>query len=115
LTAGALLAVAFIAWEQRAGQPMVPLRFFGARAFSSGIAASFLFYASMYGNVFLLPQFLQAVYRQGPFGVGLRLLPWTATLLVAAPIAGSLFNRLGELRLIVAGLLAQSLGMAWIA
>ena len=115
LAAGVLLALAFVAWEQRAGEPMVPLRFFGARAFSSGIAASVLFYASMYGIVFLLPQFLQAVYGQGPFGVGLRLLPWTATLLVAAPIAGSLVNRLGERRLIVAGLLAQAVGMAWIA
>jgi EmrB/QacA subfamily drug resistance transporter len=114
LGAGALLALAFVAWEQRARQPMVPLRFFGARAFSSGIAASFLFYASMYGNVFLLPQLFQAVHGQGPFGVGLRLLPWTATLLVVAPIAGSLVNRLGERRLIVVGLLAQAVGMAWI-
>jgi EmrB/QacA subfamily drug resistance transporter len=110
LGAGALLVLAFVAWEQRARQPMVPLRFFGARAFSSGIAASFLFYASMYGNVFLLPQLFQAVHGQGPFGVGLRLLPWTATLLVVAPIAGSLVNRLGERRLIVVGLLARPSG-----
>jgi len=114
LAAGVLLALAFVAWEQRAGQPMVPLRFFGARTFASGIAASFLFYASMYGNVFLLPQFLQTVHGQGPFGVGLRLLPWTATLLVVAPIAGSLVNRLGERRLITVGLLAQAVGMVWI-
>jgi hypothetical protein len=64
----------------------------------------------MYGNVFLLPQLFQAVHGQGPFGVGLRLLPWTATLLVVAPIAGSLVNRLGERRLIVVGLLARPSG-----
>jgi EmrB/QacA subfamily drug resistance transporter len=114
LAAGVLLALAFVAWEQRAGQPMIPLRFFGARAFASGIAASFLFYASMYGTVFLLPQFLQSVHGQGPFGVGLRLLPWTATLLVVAPIAGGLVNRLSERWLVVVGLLAQAVGMAWI-
>ncbi len=114
LAAGVLLALAFVAWEQRAAQPMVPLRFFGARAFSSGIAASFLFYASMYGTVFLFPQFLQAVHGQGPLGAGLRLLPWTATLMVVAPIAGGLVNRLGERRLVVVGLLAQAVGMAWI-
>ena len=112
--AGVLLALAFVAWEQRAAQPMVPLRFFGARAFASGIAASFLFYASLYGTVFLLPQFLQAVHGQGPLGAGLRLLPWTATLMVVAPIAGGLVNRLGERRLVVVGLLAQAVGMAWI-
>ena len=114
LVAGVLLALAFFAWEQRAAQPMVPLRFFGARAFASGIAASFLFYASLYGTVFLFPQFLQAVHGQGPLGAGLRLLPWTATLMVVAPIAGVLVNRLGERRLVVVGLLAQAVGMAWI-
>jgi fucose permease len=92
----------------------VPLRFFAARAFSSGIAASFLFYGSVYGTVFLLPQFLQVVHALGPLGAGLRLLPWTATLMVVAPIAGALVTRLGERRLIVVGLLAQAVGMAWI-
>src|SRR5262249_45509513 len=55
----AVFAVAFVAWERRAAQPMIPLRFFAARGFSSGIAACFLFCAGMYGVVFLLPQFLQ--------------------------------------------------------
>ena len=40
---------------------MVPMRLFRAPAFSAGVAASFLFYAAMYGVLFLLPQFLQTV------------------------------------------------------
>jgi MFS family permease len=68
----------------------------------------------VYGTVFLLPQFLHAVHGQGPLGAGLRLLPWTATLMVVAPVAGALVNRLGERWLIVGGLLAQAVGMAWI-
>jgi MFS family permease len=42
------------------------------------------------------------------------LLPWTATLFVVAPVAGNLVNRVGERRLVVAGLLLQAVGMAWI-
>ena len=78
LAAGILLAVGFVLWELRARQPMVPMRLFRSRALSSGIAASFLFYAAMYGTLFFLPQFLQVSQGQGPFDVGLRLLPWTA-------------------------------------
>jgi len=115
LAAGTLLAVAFVLWERRASAPMVPMRLFRSGAFSSGIAASFLFYASMYGTLFFLPQFLQVAQGHGPFGVGLRLLPWTATLFVFAPIGGSLVNRLGERLLVVAGLSLQAVGMAWIA
>jgi MFS family permease len=115
LGAGGALALAFIAWEQRAAAPMVPLRFFRARAFAAGIAASCLVYAAMYGTLFFLPQFLQTAQGLGPLGAGLRLLPWTATLFVVAPLAGGLANRLGERKLVVLGLFLQAIGMAWIA
>jgi EmrB/QacA subfamily drug resistance transporter len=115
LAAGLLLTVAFIGWELRAEAPMVPLRLFQSRALSSGIAASLLFYAAMYGTLFLLPQFLQAALGYGPLGTGLRLLPWTATLFVTAPIAGAVVNRVGERPLVVAGLLMQAAGLGWIA
>jgi EmrB/QacA subfamily drug resistance transporter len=115
LVTGVVLAVAFIRQEMRSREPMVPMRLFRARAFSSGVTASFLFYASMYGTLFFLPQFLQVAQGYGPFGVGLRLLPWTATLFVFAPIAGNLVNRIGERPLVVIGLAVQAIGMAWIA
>jgi EmrB/QacA subfamily drug resistance transporter len=115
LVAGVLLTVAFIGWELRADTPMLPMRLFRSRALSSGIAASFLFYAAMYGTLFLLPQFFQASLGYGPLGAGLRLLPWTATLFLTAPIAGAVVNRVGERRLVVAGLLMQAAGLGWIA
>src|SRR5262249_57873843 len=59
--------------------------------------------------------FLQTALGHGPLGAGLRLLPWTATLFVVAPIAGALVNRMGERSLIVFGLILQAIGMAWIA
>jgi EmrB/QacA subfamily drug resistance transporter len=115
LAGGALFAAAFVAWELRAPAPMVPMRLFRSRAFSSGIAASLLFYAAMYGVLFLLPQFLQTSLGYGPLGAGLRLLPWTATLFVTAPVAGTAVNRFGERRLVVLGLLMQAIGLGWIA
>jgi EmrB/QacA subfamily drug resistance transporter len=115
LAGGALLAIAFVAWELRAPAPMVPMRLFKSGAFSSGIAASLLFYAAMYGVLFLLPQFLQTSLGYGPLGAGLRLLPWTATLFITAPMAGTAVNRLGERRLVVLGLSMQAIGLGWIA
>jgi MFS family permease len=90
------------------------MRFFRSYAFASGVASSFFFYASMYGILFFLPQFLQTAQGHAPFGVGVRLLPWTATLFVVAPVAGKLVNRIGERPLVVTGLILQALGMAWI-
>src|SRR5205814_1624019 len=84
--AGALLLVGFVARELRARAPMLPMRLFRSRSFSAGNAASFFMVAALFGAVFFMAQFLQAVSGYGPFGAGLRLLPWTATLFFDAPI-----------------------------
>ncbi|MEY9234996.1 EmrB/QacA subfamily drug resistance transporter [Bradyrhizobium japonicum] len=113
LMSGLVFTAGFVLWELRAAAPMVPMRLFASRALASGMSASVLFYAAMYGVLFLLPQFLQTTLGFDAFGAGLRLLPWTATLFVTAPIAGAVVNRFGERPLVVTGLLMQALG--WIA
>src|SRR5919198_529948 len=115
LAAGAVLAAAFVAWELRAREPMLPMGFFRSRAFSAGNASVFFLLASLFGAVFFLAQFLQTSLGHGPLDTGLRLMPWTATLFIVAPIAGSLVNRVGERPLIVGGLLLQTIGMASLA
>ena len=115
VVAGLLLTAAFIVWESRSDAPMVPMRLFSSRALSSGVAVCFLFFAAMYGTLFLLPQFFHAAFGYGPLGAGLRLLPWTATLFATAPVAGAVVNRVGERPLVVTGLLMQAAGLGWIA
>jgi EmrB/QacA subfamily drug resistance transporter len=115
LAAGALLWIAFIAAEQRIPEPMLPMQLFRIRAFTAGITASLLFYAGMYGVLFFIAQFFQTGQGFGPLGAGLRMLPWTATLFVFAPLGGRLVQRVGERTLIVGGLLLQALGLLWLA
>jgi EmrB/QacA subfamily drug resistance transporter len=114
LTAGGALTAAFVAWERRASAPMLPPRLFRSRAFTLANAASLLFFAALYGSTFFLAQFLQTGLGYSPLGAGLRLLPWTATLFVSAPLAGALAGRFGERALLVSGLLLQAVAMAWI-
>ena len=52
LSAGALLVVAFVAWELHAREPMLPMRFFRSRAFSAGNAAIFFAVGSLFCGVF---------------------------------------------------------------
>ncbi len=115
LGAGVIALAAFLAWERRTPEPMLPLRLFAARGFSLGSASNFLLSACLFSAVFFMAQFQQISLHQGPLDSGLRLLPWTATLFIVAPIAGGLVGRVGERPLVVAGLLLQAAGMAWIA
>ena len=66
LALGALLVAAFVAWELRAREPMLPMGFFRSRAFSAGNAAIFLTFASLFGAVFFYAQLLQTGPRLRP-------------------------------------------------
>jgi MFS family permease len=89
--------------------------FFRSRAFSAGNAAIFFTFASLFGAVFFFAQLLQTALGYGPLDAGLRLIPWTATFMTVAPIAGTLADRFGERPFMVGGLLLQTVGMGWIA
>jgi EmrB/QacA subfamily drug resistance transporter len=115
LLGGVVLIAGFIGWELRTREPMLPMYFFRSRAFSAGNAAIFFTFASLFGTVFFYAQLLQTALGYGPLGAGLRLLPYTATFMTVAPIAGALADRIGERPLLVGGLGLQSIGMAWLA
>jgi EmrB/QacA subfamily drug resistance transporter len=115
LAVGAALVAAFVAWELRTREPMLPMRFFRSRGFSAGNAATFFLFASLFGAVFFFAQFLQTGLGHDPLEAGLRLVPWTATLFFVAPVAGALADRIGERPLVSGGLALQAAGMAWLA
>ena len=115
LAAGLALLAAFIAWEARATEPMLPLRLFASRAFTASIAAGFLMSGSIFSAAFLIAQFFQIGLGYSPLEGGLRILPWTATPFLIAPIGGALSDRVGRRPVLFAGLTLQAIGLAWLA
>lgn len=115
LAAGALFSGAFVRWEQRVPEPMLPMHLFRIRAFAAGNGAMLLLTASLFSAVFMLAQYLQISLGYSPLAAGLRFLPWTGALFVVAPLAGALVDRLGAGPLLVAGLTLQGAGLAWVA
>jgi len=115
LMLGVVVLGLFLLWELRTEQPMLPLRFFRNRTFSSANIASFLMFFGMFGSIFLLAQFFQTVQGYSPLQAGLRVLPWTAMPIFVAPLAGALSDRIGGRPLMATGLALQSVGLAWIA
>ncbi len=115
LALGGLLLAAFVLWERRTAEPMLPMRFFGNRAFSAANAASLFMYFGMFGSIFLLTQFFQTAQGYSPLEAGLRVLPWTAMPMIVAPLSGALSDRIGGRPLMAIGLALQAIGLAWIA
>ncbi len=115
LCLGAALIVAFVGWERRVAAPMLPLRLLRIRAFTAANATGFMSMAAITSAAFLMSQFFQLGLGYTPLGTGLRFLPWTATPLVIAPVAGRLADRIGARPLMAAGMAMQAVGLAWVA
>jgi EmrB/QacA subfamily drug resistance transporter len=115
LITGVVLAVAFVRWELRAREPMLPMGFFRSRTFTAGNAAIFFVLGSLFSDVFFFPQLIQVGLHHDVLQTGLRLMVWTSTFIVVAPGVGALVDRIGERPLMVSGLLIQTGGTAWIA
>jgi EmrB/QacA subfamily drug resistance transporter len=115
LVFGLAALAGFLVWESRASDPMLPLRLFRRRAFSAANATSFLMIGSLSAAAFLIAQYLQVALGHSPVGTGLRLLPWTATPLLVAPLAGRLSDRIGRRPILALGTLLQGIGLEWFA
>ncbi|MEV7175563.1 MFS transporter [Kitasatospora sp. NPDC093679] len=115
LLAGAVLVACFLARQRRARYPMLPLGLFRLRGFSTANGVSFFMYASLFGALFLMSQFLQIGLGNSPLTAGLWILPWTATPMVVAPLAGALSERWGNRPFMAAGLALQAAGLGWVA
>jgi len=115
LGVGFVLVVAFLAWEARAAEPMLPLNLFRSRSFSAANAVSLLMTFGMFGSIFLLAQFFQIVQHYSPLEAGLRTLPWTIMPIFVAPLAGVLSSRTGTRPLLVTGMALQAIALGWIS
>ena len=115
LAAGTAAAIGFAAWAGEPRHRCCHHGLFGSRAFCAGNATIFLLNGSLSAAVFLMPQFQQVVLGQHPLSAGLRLFPWGIPPLLLAPGAEALADRIGERLIVVAGLVLQAAGLAWIA
>jgi len=115
LILAAVLIAAFVAWEQRASEPILPLRLLRNPVFAAANATGFLSFASITSAAFLMAQYFQLGLRYSPMGTGLRFLPWTLTPLLIAPAAGALADKIGPRPLMLLGMAMQGAGLVWIA
>ncbi|MFB8004406.1 MFS transporter [Nocardia sp. NPDC056000] len=115
LLGGAALLAAFVVWELRVAEPMLPLRLFRSRGFSAINTVNFAFSLGVFGSIFLLSQYFQVVQGYTPLESGIRTMPWTMAPMVVAPIAGLLVDKVGPRVLVVVGQVFLAAALGWMA
>ena len=93
LGVGAL--VAFVAWERRAEEPMMPLSMFQSRNFSGANILTLLLYAGLGGALYFLPFLLIQVHEYSATAAGSSFLPFTIITFLMSRWAGGLITRYG--------------------
>jgi EmrB/QacA subfamily drug resistance transporter len=115
LLGGILLLAAFLWWEHRVAEPIVPLRLFASREFTIGNLTTYFLHGATFATAFFVTQEFQFARGYSPVGTGLRLLPFFATPMFVSPLAGALSDRIGRRPIMIVGLTLQALGFAWVA
>jgi EmrB/QacA subfamily drug resistance transporter len=110
LGGGVLLLVLFVVHALRENDPLIDIRLFVARGFSSGAAANFVLGVALFGVALLLPLYFQIIRGRTALQTGLLLVPQGLGAACAIGVAGALTDRVGARRVVPAGVLLALLG-----
>jgi EmrB/QacA subfamily drug resistance transporter len=95
LAVGLVMLAAFVWWERRTPEPMLPLELFKSRNFTVGNLTTFALYAGLSAATFLLALFLQEAAGYTALEAGLSLLPLTVLTFTLSRRFGALADRIG--------------------
>ncbi|GKU77682.1 MFS transporter [Paenibacillus sp. L3-i20] len=110
--AGLLMLLLFILWVRRSRNPLIDLSLFRSPSFTGGSTAAGIVSFAMFGLLFVMPQYFQAVEGSDSFHTGLKLLPIMGGLLVGAKVSELLARKLGNRTIMIAGFLLLAAGYA---
>jgi EmrB/QacA subfamily drug resistance transporter len=110
--AGVGLLVAFVLYERRAPEPMLPLSLFGRRNFAVGNLETFSMYAGLSMLFFFLVLFLQQVAGYSALEAGMASVPVTIVMFLLSSRFGALADRVGPRLLLGGGPLVAAAGFA---
>jgi EmrB/QacA subfamily drug resistance transporter len=104
--AGLGMFVALVMVELRIPEPMLDLRLFRDRMFRNSNIILLVSIGGMIGTLFLLPLLLQSLRGLSALQSGLATFPQAIGMMIAIPIVGRLYPRVGPKRLVLSGLVA---------
>src|SRR5205823_303115 len=102
--AAVVILAAFVAWQLKAKEPMLDLRFFRNPRFTAATTAITLVFFAMFGSYFLFTQYLQFVHGYSPLSAGVRILPWALAYMASATQSAKLVERFGQRAVVSTGL-----------
>ncbi len=115
LAAGAVLLIVFAAWQTRAAHPLLPPRVILDRNRGGAYLTSFINGVGIFGIFLFLIYYMQVSLGYTAVKSGVAILPMVAVIAVMANVGNiALMPRFGPKPLVIAGMLLNAAGMAWL-
>ncbi|MET9714583.1 MFS transporter [Streptomyces rochei] len=102
---------AFSFWETKVKEPLIPLAMFRSVPLSAGVVLMVLMAIAFMGGLFFVTFYLQNVHGMSPVDAGLHLLPLTAMMIVASPLAGAMITKFGPRVPLAGGMVCTAVAM----
>jgi EmrB/QacA subfamily drug resistance transporter len=116
LAMAALLLVAFIIFQRRTADPLVPLELFRSRTLSTGVGLALLGGAARASTFVLLALYFQQGLAMAPQQAGLAMVPTPLMgFVVSLAVLPRVLRILGARRTLVIGLVVLASGQLWLA
>ncbi|MBV8281604.1 MAG: MFS transporter, partial [Candidatus Eremiobacteraeota bacterium] len=112
---GIAILIAFVVYEGRAKNPMMPLWLFKSPTFSGSNLLTFLLYAALSGAIFFVPFDLIQARHYPPSAAGVSILPFVILMVTLSPWAGGLVAKYGSKLPLVVGPTIAAIGFALFA
>ncbi|MFC9861440.1 MULTISPECIES: MFS transporter [unclassified Streptomyces] len=109
LGAAVVLFFVFALSQKNVREPLIPLAMFKSLPLSAGVVLMVLMAFSFMGGLFFVTFYLQNVHGMSPVDSGLHLLPLTAMMIVASPVAGALITKFGPRVPLVGGMVCTAI------
>ncbi|MBW9214812.1 MFS transporter [Mumia sp. zg.B53] len=109
---GVVALGAFVLVERRAPEPVLPLRLFANRTFTTTSLVGFVIGFAMFGAITYLPLYLQQIKGSSPTESGLEMLPMMVGLLLTSIGSGHLITKTGRYKVFpILGTAITALGL----
>ena len=113
---GVFLTLAFIWQENRAVEPILPLRLFKNHTFSLTSALGFIIGAGMFGAIVMLPLYLQVVKGNSATEAGLKLIPLMIGIVSMSIFSGKKISVTGKYKIFpILGTAIMTIGLLLMA
>lgn len=107
---GLVLLAAFVRWEARREHPLLDVRIFANARFSAASGAIALAFFGLFGFIFMITLYFQAVLDYSPLHAGAATVPFAVVTGALSPVAIALMRRVGTKLVVAGGLVLMSAG-----